>query len=1791
MAETASAQGKGSRGERGTVAGEACVVVGMSLLAAAALLLAGGPAMAAGALPQGGTVVGGRATIGQPNANQMLIQQGSQSAAINWQSFNIGAGNSVQFVQPSSSAQVLNRVIGMSGSSQILGTLTANGQVYIVNPQGVVFGKGSVVNAGAILASTRDIDPARFMSEGGRSLFLSGGSNGSGVVQNDGNLNAAPGGWIVLAGDAVKNTGSINAPGGKVGLLAGGEATLALNGGSLVNVQLNASQTQAAIDNTGSIKAGGGTVLLTANTANTLLGSAINLSGVVDVSGAQGGHIAVDAGQGGLANLSGATLNAAGTSGAGGNVTVLGNHVGLFQGTRIDAGGATGGGTVLVGGDFQGKGSLRKAGATVMDASSSIDASAKGNGNGGTVGLWSDSYTQFNGNVAARGGAQGGNGGHVDTSSAGQLGVLGQVTANATHGTNGMWTLDPTDITVSSGADANYTPWFTPTGNPVTVNNGSLSTALQGGTSVTLDASKGTGGSGWINVTAPVTSTGSGNLTLLAANGQNVTIGANISLGSGSLTANGGAGVAGANGAQFQSGSAGGAGGSVVVNVGTTVTAANVTLYGGNGGVGGQGGVGSDRAVGGAGGVGGQVVVNGNVAATAGSVTILAGAGGGGGGGGGCGLSNGCTGSPGGAGGTGGATTIAGTITASGAVDIRANNGGGGGGGGGGGWSYQPSSGGGGIGGAGGSAGSMVLNNATIHAGSTITLAAGSGGGGGGGGGGETTKSGVGLPGSSGSASGAGGAGGAGSNGAGSAGGSGGALGTGGSSGANGSDGANVSGNSGSGAGGAGGAGAGTITVNGTSTLTGANLSVLNALDPIVINGNMVVNVTGSPNIANNISGPGVFTQAGTGTTVLSGTDTFGGGINITNGGVNVTGTWTPSTNAANVTMSNGTTLAAANITAANTNVTGTGNITLKGVNTSGNLSANTTGNLTLAGALKSGANMTLIAGSAGVSGLVNGTDTAGDVILSGGSIALPNTSTLTVYTGNDNLQALDAAVTGGTGATTYATYNATLGNMSSAVAGTRNYYARVQSNATLTGVTATKVYDGTNTALGFTNATGGHVAMPGGANLTVSNLTVTNATFNTTHAGSDLLNVTASANGTGTINNRTWNIGGITATQTNGTGTITPKAVTVTLNNVTKTYDGTTNATVNGSTATGLLTGDTLVVTGNGSYNNQHVLNASNASFNTASLSDTLTSATLGSLASDYNFSYANTTNGAAVVGGTITKANVTLTGNLTASDKVYDGTNAAQVNVGSVTAQGVHGETLTVNASGATAAFNTTHVGNGLNVSIANVTLSNGTGLVSDYNTQSLNANATGNITPAALTVTATTDTKVYDGTTNSSKTATVTGLKGSDTLNGTVAQAFNSSHVLGTNGSTLAVTQNLTNASITGGGYITDYTVSYVNATGTVTPKNVTVTLNNVTKTYDGTTNATLNGSTATGLLAGDTLTVTGNGSYNSPHVLNASNASFATANLSGNVNSATLGSLATDYNLSYANASNGAVTVGGKITPANLTVAASTDTKVYDATTASSGAVTVTGLVGSDTLNGTVAQQFNSSHVLGANGSTLTANALTDASIAGGGRLSDYSVSYVNAKGTITPAKLAVAADNQSGVYGGALPQFTYTVSGLLGSDTAGQVLTGTPGLTSNPTGPGYYTIGKGTLASNADYLMAYTAGTLTLSGTPTVASTSTPPAAMGPATDQFKGSDPVAASIGMTQWPGWYEDASASTRTVSTGQFKGDLLAQGGGQGNGVNVPSMVEPLEQQTDHAKQFDVKVVGSGINLQASR
>src|SRR3954465_14458935 len=132
------------------------------LLAAMALLALGVAPVTAG--PEGGSVVGGAATIQGQGGPAVIVNQSSPSAVINWNTFNIRANESVRFNQPSASSVALNRVAGGLGPSEIMGPLTANGRVFIINRDGILFGPGSVVNTAGFLATTNDIKNADFMA-------------------------------------------------------------------------------------------------------------------------------------------------------------------------------------------------------------------------------------------------------------------------------------------------------------------------------------------------------------------------------------------------------------------------------------------------------------------------------------------------------------------------------------------------------------------------------------------------------------------------------------------------------------------------------------------------------------------------------------------------------------------------------------------------------------------------------------------------------------------------------------------------------------------------------------------------------------------------------------------------------------------------------------------------------------------------------------------------------------------------------------------------------------------------------------------------------------------------------------------------------------------------------------------------------------------------------------------------------------------------------------------------------------------------------------------------------------------------------------------------------------------------------------------------------------------------------------------------------------------------------------------------------------------------------------------
>jgi filamentous hemagglutinin family protein len=461
------------------------------LVAAGIMLSSMGIGYAAN-LPAGGQVVGGSGTISQ-NGNTMIINQNSNNLGINWQSFDIGNGYTVNFYQPGKDSIALNRVLG-NDASNIYGNLTSNGQVFLVNPNGVLFAKGSQVNVGGIVASTLNISDKNFQA--GKYSFTSDGNAGS--VVNEGTITAANGGYVALLGHNVANNSVIVAQQGTVALGAGKAVTLNFNGDGLLNLAVDQVAIAASVANHNLIQADGGQVIMTANAANTLAGTVVNNTGIIQARSMDNvnGVIRLDGGTAGIVENSG-TLDASGKAAGqtGGIVKVLGETVNLNSGSNIDVSGANKGGTALVGGNFHGTGSEQNATTTTVASDTSINADAITTGNGGKVAVWSNGKTVFNGSISAKGGSQSGDGGSVETSGHQMLkvGDSASVTTKAANGKYGDWLLDPANFTIAaSGGD---------------MTGAQVGTALENG-NVTILSSQGTvntSGNGDINVNDAIT--------------------------------------------------------------------------------------------------------------------------------------------------------------------------------------------------------------------------------------------------------------------------------------------------------------------------------------------------------------------------------------------------------------------------------------------------------------------------------------------------------------------------------------------------------------------------------------------------------------------------------------------------------------------------------------------------------------------------------------------------------------------------------------------------------------------------------------------------------------------------------------------------------------------------------------------------------------------------------------------------------------------------------------------------------------------------------------------------------------------------------------------------------------------------------------------------------------------------------------------------------------------------------------------------------------------------------------
>lgn len=485
------------------------------------LALAISQSLSAWANPTGGQVVAGQAGIAG-GAGITTVTQQSARAVINWQSFSIQSGETTRFVQPSASAAILNRVV-TGTPSQLMGTVQANGQVYLINPNGVLVGKDGLIQTNGFVASTLDVDNTAFM-QGGPLEFL--GASGA-AVSNIGTIHAASGDVILMARQ-VDNAGDIKAPQGVIGLGAGTRLLLASSGAEHIAVQPDAGA-NASVINSGTLSAtqaelkaaGGNPYALAVNAGGSI--SAIAVNNV-------GGKVFIGAPQG-TAQVTGDVIARNGDSG--GTVQVTGNQVQVGSAARINASGSLGGGTVLIGGDYQGgNAAVQNAQNTSVAAGAILQADATTAGNGGKIVVWSDGQTDFAGSLRARGGPGGGNGGKAEVSGKEKLAFTGQVDLRAPNGKTGDLLLDPTDITITDGT---ATGSIAVSGNTSTITLTDLNNALAGA-NVTISTNSTGTGNGDITLSALSALISGTNSLTLSAN-RDITLNGNLmNLDGGSMT-------------------------------------------------------------------------------------------------------------------------------------------------------------------------------------------------------------------------------------------------------------------------------------------------------------------------------------------------------------------------------------------------------------------------------------------------------------------------------------------------------------------------------------------------------------------------------------------------------------------------------------------------------------------------------------------------------------------------------------------------------------------------------------------------------------------------------------------------------------------------------------------------------------------------------------------------------------------------------------------------------------------------------------------------------------------------------------------------------------------------------------------------------------------------------------------------------------------------------------------------------------------------------------------------------
>ncbi|VUD48870.1 Heme/hemopexin-binding protein [Thalassocella blandensis] len=487
--------------------------------------------------PEGGTVTGGSGSI-TTSGTTTTIEQATDRMSIDWQSYNVNSDERVNYIQPDSSSVSLNRILSNQGS-RIMGQIDANGHVILVNPNGIIFGKDSVINAGGILASGLSIDPDDFMN-GDYTFKAIEGTDG--VVINNGLLNASTGGSISLIGQRVENNGLISAKLGAVNLAAGKEAVVTFDEEGLLGVRVSKEILQddigvdPAIVNSGEIKAEDGQILISASVSQDIFSGAVNAEGMqgstsvvvhedgtftlgrganvvntgsIKASGEVGGdivllgeniessgeiasnsknsnnlgHLEIHSNDKTLITHDG-LVTADAENGIGGDIKLLGNKVGLSENAKVSASGAKGGGQVLVGGDETGANkSVRNAEFIFLGEDTHVNADAWQAGDGGRVITFAENTARIYGYLSAAGGERGGDGGFIETSGLQGFEILRSPIVTSIAGQAGEWLIDPYNITIRDEDDDNInideTTTTIPKATTFTANNNSAFVDIQ----------------------------------------------------------------------------------------------------------------------------------------------------------------------------------------------------------------------------------------------------------------------------------------------------------------------------------------------------------------------------------------------------------------------------------------------------------------------------------------------------------------------------------------------------------------------------------------------------------------------------------------------------------------------------------------------------------------------------------------------------------------------------------------------------------------------------------------------------------------------------------------------------------------------------------------------------------------------------------------------------------------------------------------------------------------------------------------------------------------------------------------------------------------------------------------------------------------------------------------------------------------------------------------------------------------------------------------------------------------